>query len=105
MIMREQWGFSCAREIIFGLNAVKRLGNAVRKLGCKYPLVVTDQTVKKIGLLEGVISPLKDSGIEYGLFDKSEPEPSISFVNNYYKEVKNKKYDCMHYMFSSTIYP
>jgi len=83
MIMREQWGFSCAREIIFGLNAVKRLGSAVRKLGCKYPLVVTDQTVKKIGLLEGVISPLKDSGIEYGLFDKSEQEPSISFVNNY----------------------
>jgi len=95
MIMREQWGFSCAREIIFGLNAVKRLGSAVRKLGCKYPLVVTDQTVKKIGLLEGVISPLKDSGIEYGLFDKSEQEPSISFVDIYYKEVKDKKHDAV----------
>jgi alcohol dehydrogenase len=95
MIMREQWGFSCAREIIFGLHAVKRLGSAVQKLGCKYPLVVTDQTVKDIGLLEGVNSALKDSGINYGLFDKSEPEPSISFVNDNYKKIRDKKYDAI----------
>jgi alcohol dehydrogenase len=95
MIMREQWGFSCAREVIFGLNAVKRLGSAVGKLDCKYPLVVTDQTVKEIGLLEGIISVLKEAGIDHGIFDKAEQEPSITFVDDHFKTIRDKKHDAV----------
>lgn len=95
MFRREQWGFSCAREIIFGLHAADRLAGAVGKLACEYPLIVTDPTIRKVGLLDGVVSCLEGSGVAFGLFDRSEPEPSIAFVDASFQEIKNKKYDAV----------
>ena len=63
--------------IHFGIGAVSQVSEEARRLGAGRVMVLTDPGVAKIGLLEKVLVPLKDSNIEYGVFDKVEPEPTM----------------------------
>jgi alcohol dehydrogenase class IV len=91
--MREQWGFSTARELIFGQNSVKRLSKVLRKLNCKYPVVFTDLGVKNAGLIEKIENPLKEVGIDFRLFDHGETEPSVEFTLEAYEWAKKEDHD------------
>jgi alcohol dehydrogenase len=91
--MREQWGFSSARELIFGLNAVKRLGKTIIKIGCGYPLLVTHTGIKEADLLGRAIHPLEEAGITFQIFDQVEPEPSTEIVLMAYEEAKKRGHD------------
>ena len=93
IVMREQWGFSCAREIIFGAKGIERLGRVVKKMGYRFPLVITDPGVKKAGLIDKVTAPLEAEGIEFGLFEEGEPEPAIEVVLKAYDWAKEKNHD------------
>jgi len=75
--MRNQWGFSTAGEIIFGLNTVRRLGQIIRQLGGQRALVVTDQNLVAAGLLDRVRESLKGANVTFEVFDGGEPEPRI----------------------------
>ena len=91
--MREQFGFSCARELIFGTNGIKRLGKIVKKLGCKHPLLITDPGVKKADLVERATNPLKEAGIDFRIFEQGEPEPSIEVVIKAYEWARETDHD------------
>lgn len=91
--MREQWGFSIARELIFGPNAVQKLGKVLKKINCNYPIVFTDPGVKKAGLIEKIETPLKAAGIEFRIFEHGEAEPSIEFTVEAYNWAKKETHD------------
>jgi len=91
--MREQFGFSCARELIFGVNGIKRLGKIVKKMGCNHPLLITDPGVKKTDLIDRATCPLKEAGIDFRIFEQGEPEPPIEVVIKAYEWAKETEHD------------
>ena len=91
--MREQWGFSSAGEMVFGSNAVRRLGEKLDKNNLGSVILCTDPGVSRAGLLEPAVESLKESDIAYEVFEQGEPEPSVEIVNKAYEWAKNKKYD------------
>jgi len=91
--MREQFGFSCAREIIFGLNGIKRLGRLVKKAGYRSPATITDPGVDKAGLTDMVVAALEAEGIPFRSFAQGEPEPTIDVVSKTHEWAKGGDHD------------
>ena len=76
--MLETFTFHSAGSLVFGRNAVRKLGDLFRRLGLKRVFVVTDQILVKAGILEKVREALADVQLE--VFDGGEPEPSLGMV-------------------------
>ncbi|MBN1375902.1 MAG: iron-containing alcohol dehydrogenase [Dehalococcoidia bacterium] len=62
--------------IVFGDDALEHL----REIQGSRALIVTDENLVKLGFVERVAKELKLAGIEYKVFDKVEPDPSIETV-------------------------
>lgn len=69
--------FATAKKIIFGRGAVEQLSDVLKVLCNGKIAVITDETVSKIGPLDTVTCVLNKAGLEYGIWDKAEAEPSI----------------------------
>ena len=93
--MREQWTFSSAGEVIFGLHAVDRVGLAARRLGVDRALIVSDKMLAEIGLVDRLRQPLEGAGIEVGLYDGCEPEPPTKAVYGCVEAVRTGGYDSL----------
>lgn len=68
--------FLAPRQIFYGPGAVEALAT----LPGKRALIVTDQTVRSLGLVERVEKILHARGVETAVFDKLEAEPERSTV-------------------------
>ena len=75
--MRETWTFHSAGQLLFGRNAVGRLGEVAGRLGARRVLLVTDPVVVKAGVADRVRAPLAEGGVAVSVFDGGEPEPSL----------------------------
>jgi alcohol dehydrogenase class IV len=75
--MREVWGFATCGELIFGNNAVRKIGKIASRLKALKALVITDRTIQDTGMLAMVEGPLKEESIPYQVYNEGEPEPSI----------------------------
>lgn len=72
--------FRVPTEIIYGFGSVKKTGEVVRNLTAGPVLVVTDPGVRDAGLLETVLEPLRECGVNYEIFAAVEPNPSVETV-------------------------
>ncbi len=63
--------------IHFGFDTVRLVGSEAKRLGAGRVMVLTDQGVAKAGGLQRVLSPLDEAGLQYEVFDRVEPEPSV----------------------------
>lgn len=93
--MREQWGFSIAGEVVFGSNAIRRLGEKIKINNQHYALLFTDPGVIQAGLIDRVEESLKAADVEYEIFEQGQPEPSIEIVNEAYTWSQGKKNDVL----------
>jgi len=76
----------------FGWGSREVLIDEIKKRKFKRALVVTDETLIKVGVTEKVTSLLDEKGIVYDVFSEIKPNPTISNVK---KGVKlAKKYHC-----------
>ena len=68
--------------IIFGIDAVKQIGEQARKLGAGRALLISGPRVQKAGLLDKAASFLKAEGItvEVNIQDRDTPEPATEVV-------------------------
>ena len=78
--MRGEWRFHTAGEIIFGRGTVRRVGEAVRRLGAQRALLVTDQALVAAGLNEEVELSLTKSGVVVDRFDGGQAKPTLETV-------------------------
>lgn len=78
--MRGEWRFHTAGEIIFGQGAVRRVGEAVRRLGAQRALLVTDPALIAAGLHEGVEQSLESAGVAADRYDGGGAKPTIEGV-------------------------
>ncbi|MBN2324811.1 MAG: iron-containing alcohol dehydrogenase [Spirochaetes bacterium] len=67
--------------MIFGHGVVDEIGEEIKKLGANKVIVITDKGIAEAGILQKVKKPLKDAGIEVGVFDNVETNPSADTVN------------------------
>ena len=68
--------------IIFGIDAVKQIGEQAKKLGAGRVLLISGPRVQKAGLLDKAVSFLKAEGItvEVNIQDRDTPEPATEVV-------------------------
>src|ERR1051325_4790659 len=79
--MRTTWTFSSAGQLIFGRDAVRQVGEAVRTLGAKKAFVVTDRTLVRAGVWEPVRASLAECGAAWNLFEGGQAEPSLKLAD------------------------
>jgi alcohol dehydrogenase len=72
-------------RVIFGVDAVERVGELAAEIGMKMPLLVTDPGVVAAGHAERVRQSLRRAGIEPVVFDKVRENPTTGDVQ-----------DCLH---------
>ena len=68
--------------IIFGIDAVKQIGEQAKRLGAGRALLISGPRVQKAGLLDKTVSFLKAEGVtvEMNIQDRDTPEPATEVV-------------------------
>lgn len=61
---------------LFGQGAIYEVGERLKILGCKKPLIVTDEGLHKLGLSEQIAGIIRKAGLEVAIFPKAEPNPT-----------------------------
>lgn len=74
---------------ILGAGALDEAMNAISALGLKKALIITDGGLSKLGVADQIGSLLKGKGIDYAVFDKAQPNPTVSNVNAGLEQLKN----------------
>lgn len=75
--MRGEWRFHSAGEIIFGRGTVRRTGEAVRRLGARRVLLITDPTLVAAGLHQPVEQSLAEAGVTVDRFEGGQAKPTV----------------------------
>ena len=81
MQRRDFWNFYSAGRIVFGSGVIRRLGQFLQPLKAKNVLIVTDAILAKVGIVDQVLSPLTEAGLQVDVFDGGEPEPSFAVAD------------------------
>ena len=67
--------FNYPTPILYGEGALAEAAKRLKTLGFKKPLLVTDETLVKIGIIKEVTDTLKSEGIDVVVFDQTHPNP------------------------------
>ncbi len=79
--MTDTFGFQLPRKILFGNQAVEKVGVEIKaEFGSGKILLVTDKGIANSGLLEKVKDPLEKEGFEVIVFDAVLPDSPIKLV-------------------------
>jgi len=73
--------FHLPTKIIFGTGSLARLGEEAKKIGRKAMLVTGSSSMRKAGVTDRVVHDLKANGVDTLIFDKVEPNPRASTVD------------------------
>lgn len=74
--------FQIPTQIVYGRDSVRQLGDLARKYNISKALVVTDPGVAGSSVLEQVLTQLKQSGIEWTVFDQVEVNPTVQTADS-----------------------
>lgn len=66
--------------IISGAGSVKKLPQVIKEKGLGKVMIVTDKGLTGLNLLDGLYEGLKAEGIDYVVYDKTQPNPSIDNI-------------------------
>lgn len=68
-----------------GAGSIAKLGGFCRKNNWKKPLIVTDKSLVKIGLVQKAIDSLTAAGLSYAIYDGTVPDPTVENVEEAYR--------------------
>ena len=80
-------------KIIFGSGSLARLGSEAGKIGRRAILVTGTSSMRKAGVLDRATNDLKANGVNTSVFDKVEPNPRASTVDEGGKIARQEKAD------------
>jgi len=87
------FSFSTAKKILFGAGVVEQLGKELKGIGAGKTAIITDEVIKKAGVLDKVTSVLQKSGCDYAIWDKVQAEPSVEVGEGAMQFIREGKYD------------
>ncbi len=85
--------FHLPTKIIFGSGSLAQLGTEAGRMGQKAILVTGSSSMRKTGVLDRVIKDLRANGITATIFDRIEPNPHITTVDEGSKLVRQQGVD------------
>ncbi len=85
---RTTWNFHTAGHLVFGPGSLVQLGELLQKRELKRALIVTDQTLRKIGIVDRCVEPLDAAAIQVHVCDAGAPEPSIEVAKTVIEQAK-----------------
>ncbi|MHB1415080.1 MAG: iron-containing alcohol dehydrogenase [Chloroflexota bacterium] len=77
---RRIYTFQMPARVVFGAEASKMVGDEFRGLGASKVLVVTDQGIRKAGLLDGILESLRRAEMQWAVYDGVQANPTVSCV-------------------------
>ncbi len=81
--------------IQIGCGAVLQIGAVLRKLGLKYPLIVTDKTLVKLGHVKTLTDVLDSEKIRWYIFDSTIVDPTDKCLSDAIKVFSGGSFDCV----------
>ncbi len=72
-------------KLIEGENSVLKLSGYIKKENIGKVLIVTDKVIEALRLMDGLFASLKQDDIEYVVYDKTVPNPTIENIEQAYK--------------------
>ena len=81
--------------VVFGDGAIGMIGEKVRGMGCRRALCVCDRGIKNAGILDTVLSYLREAGIETVVFDSVLADPPASMLNDVGDMAGKADVDCI----------
>lgn len=80
------------KRVVFGDLAAEKIGAEAQRLGGTKAFIVTDEGIKKSGVLEKVVTPLK-AVLELEIFDRVESEPTLEAAETIAIAARSATYD------------
>jgi alcohol dehydrogenase class IV len=80
-------------RFIIGAGSLSLLGKEAGKLGKKALIVTGSKSMRRTGVLERVTTDLRESGVTATVFDRVEPNPRASTIDEGAKEARAKGID------------
>jgi alcohol dehydrogenase class IV len=87
--------FSFPTRIVFGVGATRQLPACLEEIGVRRPLVVTDPGLRAAPPFKAVEAALRDSGIQYEVFDGVHPNPIEEDVVQAARAYRTAGCDCV----------
>jgi alcohol dehydrogenase len=78
---------------LMGPNCLQEAGDEINCLGLKKALIVTDKVLVDIKLVDKLTEMLESKGIEYVVFDETQPNPTVGNVESGEKMLKDNGCD------------
>lgn len=67
-------------ELIKGVNSISTLPKLIKNKGIKSVLIVTDKGIASLGLINGLLQGLEYEGIDFAVYDKTVPNPTVANI-------------------------
>lgn len=67
-------------ELLEGENSINRLPGLIKSKGINNVLLVTDKGIASLGLMDGLLKGLGTEGVEFVIYDKTVPNPTIDNI-------------------------
>lgn len=83
------------RILQVGGDASRSVGDVVKTLGCRAPLIITDRVMVSLGYVEGIQACLEDAGIPGAVFDETVPEPNEGSILAGVEMARQGNFDCL----------
>ncbi len=87
--------FRIPNAVITGSGSSKQVGDECKKLNLKKALIVTDRNQVKLGILDGVLESLQQSGVAYAIYDGVNMEPVVEYVQEGLEAFRGNGCDCL----------
>jgi alcohol dehydrogenase YqhD (iron-dependent ADH family) len=81
--------FVLPTRLVFGPGELKRLGEVTASVGTNVFLVTGRHAMRELGVLDRVIKLLQDAGLRVTIYDRIEPNPLVSTVNEGGKQARS----------------
>ncbi|MGN0446982.1 MAG: iron-containing alcohol dehydrogenase [Acutalibacteraceae bacterium] len=69
-------------QVLEGPGAIRQLPEFIKSKGLKKVLIVTDKGLMSLNLLASLFEELEKSGVEYVIYDGTQPNPSIENIED-----------------------
>lgn len=67
-------------ELLEGENSLQELPKIIKRKGIEAVLIITGPVISSLGMMDGLLNGLKDQGIDYAVYDKTVPNPTIDNI-------------------------
>ncbi len=91
MLPNMNWNYPTT--VWFGHDRIKETANALKNLGIKRPLIVTDEALVNLPITENLKEALNQEKVEFDIFYDVQPNPTEENINNGVKTYKENGND------------